>query len=146
MAYNQPLRVKSLIAHATKFYWTEDAVQRMNHQLNPEVMAEKVPTYADLLVQDHGARQWRVLVRQAADMVFDLKTNGLTESMAHKIQCPTLISVGEKDELVNILEAQRLSTILPKGEMIVLPGVKHPYQTLRFMPLLPMAQHFFLNS
>ncbi|MEM7334059.1 MAG: alpha/beta hydrolase [Chloroflexota bacterium] len=146
MAYTEPLRVKSLVAHATKFYWTDEAIQRMKAQLDPDMMAEKVPTYADLLVQDHGARQWRLLVRQAADMIIDLKTNGLTEAMARKIQCPTLISVGEKDELVNILEAQRLSAVLPKGELIVLPGVKHPFQTVRFMPLLPMAQHFFLSS
>ncbi len=146
MAYQEPIRVKSLIAHATKFYWTEEAIQRMNSQLDPDIMAEKVPTYADLLVQDHGARQWRFLVRQAAEMIHDMKANGLTEAMAQNIQVPTLVSVGEKDELVNIVEAQRLSSILPKGELIVLPGVRHPFQTLRFMPLLPMAQHFFINS
>ena len=146
MAYNQSLRIKSLIAHATKFYWTDEAVQRMNSQLDPDLMAEKVPTYADSLVQDHGARQWRFLVRQAADLVHYIKENGLNEDMARKIQCPTLISVGALDELVNVLEAQRLSLILPKGELVVLPGVKHPYQTIRFMPLLPMVQHFCLNA
>lgn len=146
MAYHQPLRIKTVTAHGTKFYWTAEAVEKMNMQLDPDIMAEKAPTYADLLVQDHGARKWRILVRQAAEMVHDLKTNGLNEAMAKKIQCPVLISVGERDELVNLLEAQRLSIILPKGELIVLPGVRHPYQTLRYMPILPMVQYFCLHT
>jgi pimeloyl-ACP methyl ester carboxylesterase len=146
MAYTQSIRVKSVIAHATKFYWTKESVQKMNIQLNPQVMAEKAPAYADQLVQDHGVRIWRGLVRQGADLVQTLLQNGLTEQMINKIQCPVLISVGAKDELVQLAEAQRLSMVLPQGELIVLPGVRHPLQTLRFMPLLPMMQHFCLNS
>lgn len=146
MAYQQPIRIRSLIAHATKFYWTEEAVKAMNAQLDPATIAERAPTYADTLVQDHGARQWRIVVRQAAELVHHIKDNGMSEDMVRKIQVPTLITVGERDELVNILEAQRLSRVLPKGELLVLPGVRHPYQTVRFMPLLPMIQHFCLNS
>lgn len=146
MAYQQPMRVKTVTAHATKFYWTADAVEKMNAQLDPDIMADKAPTYADMLVQDHGARQWRFLVRQAAEMVHYLKDNGVTEAMAKKIQCPILISIGDRDEVINLLEAQRLSLILPKGELIVLPGVRHPYQTLLYMPILPMVRHFCLNN
>lgn len=146
MANNQAMRVQSLIIHGTKVYWTKDAVAKMNQQLDPDFMAEKAPTYADQLVQDHGARVWRTLVRQAAELVYGLAQNGLTERMMQNIQCPVLVSVGEKDELVRLVEAQRVSMLLPEGELIVLPGVRHPLQTLRFMPMLPMMRHFCLNA
>jgi len=53
-----------------------------------------------------------------------------------------LVSVGDRDELVQIPEAVRLSRIMPHGELIVLPGVKHPFKSIRAVPLIPMMQAF----
>lgn len=142
LALEQKRRVATLLMHATKFYWTPEAVERMQSQLNPDVMADKVPTYANQLMQEHGARQWRTLVRQAATMVAFLGQNGLSESVVRGLQTKTLVSVGELDEMIALVEAQRLSRVLPNGELIVLPGVRHPFATLRLMPLLPMMAHF----
>lgn len=143
MAATSPRRVSSLLIHATKFYWTPESVAKMQRQLDPDLMAEKVPTYADQLVQEHGARQWRELVREAAALVTDIAQTGLREKNLENIQCPVLVSVGERDELVPLMEVQRLSRMLPHGELLVLPGVHHPYPTLQLIPLLPMMQHFF---
>ncbi len=142
LALNQPRRVSTLLMHATKFYWTKEAASKMRRQLDPDIMAEKVPTYADRLVQEHGARHWRTLVRQAADLVAYLAENGLTERNAAHTQIPVLVSVGDRDKMVPLAEAQRLSQIIPQGELIVLPGVSHPYSSLRLIPLLPMMQYF----
>ena len=142
MSLAYPRRVQTLIMHASKFYWSAEAVKGLQTQLNPDVMAEKVPAYANQLVQEHGARQWRELVRQVGMLAAELSENGIKESQLKNIQCPVLVSVGDRDELVPLPEAQRLSRVLPKGELIVLPGVRHPYATLRQIPLLPMMQHF----
>ncbi len=142
MSLAYPRRVYTLLIHATKFYWTPEAVKGFQSQLNPDVMAEKVPAYANQLVQEHGARQWRELVRQAGMLAAEMAQSGLKENQLKNIQCPVLVSVGDRDELVPLPEAQRLSRVLPKGELIVLPGVRHPYATLRQIPLLPMMQEF----
>ncbi len=145
LALHQPRRVASLLMHATKFYWTEDAVQKMQAQLNPNVMAEKVPSYANQLMQEHGARLWRELVRQAALLVQQMCEQGLKERMLANFQCPVLVSVGDGDQLVTLVEALRLSHVIKNGALIVLPGVRHPFQTIKMMPLLPMMQHFHLE-
>jgi pimeloyl-ACP methyl ester carboxylesterase len=142
MALNQPRRVMTLLMHATKFYWTKEAVANMRLQLDPDTMSEKVPGYANQLAQEHGGSHWRVLVRQAADLVAYLSQKGITEGMAAHTQCPCLVSVGDRDELVPLPEAQRLSRVLANGELIVLPGVRHPFQTVREIPILPMMQEF----
>lgn len=142
LAINQPRRVATLLMHATKFYWTPDAAAKMRQQLDPEVMAEKVPTYANQLVQEHGGRQWRVLVRQAAELTASLVEGGLAERDLKNAQCPVLVSVGDRDELVLLPEAFRLSRALPHGELLVLPNTKHPLQTVKLVPLLPMMQSF----
>jgi pimeloyl-ACP methyl ester carboxylesterase len=142
LAQNQPRRVGSLLIHATKFYWTEEASTKMRQQLDPDKMAEVVPTYADQLVQEHGGRHWRELVRQAADLVGWLSQYGLSESIVTNIRTPTLVSVGDRDELIPLNEAHRLSRLLPQGGLLTLPGVRHPFQTIPTIPLLPMMQHY----
>jgi pimeloyl-ACP methyl ester carboxylesterase len=142
LALNQPRRVSTLLIHATKFYWTKEAVTNMRMQLDPDAMSEKVPGYANQLAQEHGGSHWRVLVRQAADLVGYLSQKGITEGMAARAQCPSLVSVGDRDEMVSLPEAQRLSRVLPQGDLIVLPGVRHPFHTLREVPILPMMQAF----
>lgn len=142
LALGQPRRVATLLMHATKFYWTPDAVAKMLQQLDPDIMAQKVPTYADQLVKDHGGRQWRTLVRQAAELTASLVENGLAERQLKNAQQPVLVSVGDRDELVPLPEAFRLSRALPNGELLVLPNTRHPLQTVRLVPLLPMMQTF----
>jgi pimeloyl-ACP methyl ester carboxylesterase len=142
MALQQPRRILTLLTHATKFYWTQDSVANMRRQLEPDAMGTKVPAYASQLAKEHGGSHWRVLVRQASDLVAYLSEKGLTEGMVARIQCPVLVSVGDRDELVPLPEAQRLSRVFPKGELLVLPGVRHPFATLRPVPLLPMLSEF----
>jgi len=142
LALNQPRRVTTLLMHATKFYWTEESAKNMQQQLNPEMMIEKVPAYVDQLMTDHGARQWRILVRQAVDLVFFLADKGVTEKIVKHVQCPVLISLGDRDEMVPLPEAVRLRRMLPKGELIVLPGTRHAFQSIRPVPLLPMMRDF----
>jgi pimeloyl-ACP methyl ester carboxylesterase len=142
LALKEPRRVATLLMHATKFYWTKDAADKMQQQLDPDIMAKNVPTYANQLVQDHGARQWRILVRQAADLTNYLVDNGITERIVAHTQCPVLVSVGDRDELVPVNEALRLARVFNKGELIVLPGVRHPFQTVRPVPLIPTMQFF----
>ncbi len=142
LAINQPRRVATLLMHASKFYWTADAAKKMRQQLDPDVMAQKVPTYADQLVQEHGGRQWRVLVRQAAELTASLVDGGLSERQLKNAQLPVLVSIGDRDELVPLPEAYRLSRALPQGSMLVLPNTRHPLQTVQLVPLLPMMQAF----
>lgn len=138
---NQPRRVPTLLLHATKFYWTQEAVAAMRKQLDPDRMVEEVPAYAGQLAQDHGSR-WRMLVRQAGDLVALLSQERITEGMAHRVQVPVLVSVGDRDELVSLPEALRLSRVFPNGRLLVLPATRHPFASVSPVPLLPTMLAF----
>lgn len=139
---SQPRRVCTLLLHATKFYWSGEAVARMRQQLDPDRMAEKAPGYANQLAEEHGGGRWRGLVRQAGDLVARLGEAGLTEGMLRQVLAPVLVSVGDRDELVTLPEAHRLSRALPEGQLLVLPGVRHPLASVPEVPLVPMMKTF----
>lgn len=141
LCLQQPQLVSTLLMHATKFYWTDKAVENMREQLDPDALAETAPAYANRLAQAHGSR-WRPLVRQAGDLVARLAQEGLTEGMAQRAQLPVLVSVGDRDEMVSLPEALRLSRIFRRGRLLVLPGVRHPFSSVSLIPLLPMMRAF----
>ncbi|MFQ5435187.1 MAG: alpha/beta fold hydrolase, partial [Anaerolineae bacterium] len=122
LTFNASRRVETLLMHGSKFYWTKEAAASVRSQLDPNHLAEKAPAYADSLVKEHGARNWRELLRQAGDLTAGLVTKGIKERNLTNLSTPVLVSVGDRDELVPVIEAHRLSHILPKGELIVLPG------------------------
>lgn len=142
LALNQPRLVQSLLMQSTKFYWTKEAVERTKAELDPDVMGQKVPGYANQLAQEHGGGRWRTLVRQTADLVGRLSNEGVTEGMAARLQIPVLVSVGDRDEMVKLPECLRLSRVFPKGGLLVLPNTQHPFASLPLVPLVPMMQYF----
>lgn len=146
LALHQPRRVYSLLMHATKFYWSAEAVEKIKRQLDPDKIAERAPAYANQLAEEHGASRWRALARQGGDLVAYTHEQGLTEGMAGRTQCRVLVSVGDRDELVPLTEALRLSRVIPEGELLVLPGVRHPFPSVRPVPFLPMMQTFHQRS
>lgn len=137
-----PRRAPTLLLHATKFYWTGAAIAKMRQQLDPDTITAKAPGYASQLAGEHGAGRWRNLVRQTGDLVAQLGQTGLTEGMVRHVQAPVLVSVGDRDELVSLPEAQRLSHALPEGQLLVLPGVRHPLASVPEVPLVPMMTTF----
>lgn len=136
----RPRLVETLVVHATKFYWTEQAAAAMRQQLDPDHLARQAPAYANRLSDLHGANRWRPLVRQAADLAGYLAQNPLSEAALRRAQAPVLVSVGDRDELVPVQEAFRLSQALPNGSLLVLPGVQHPFRTLGPAPLLSVME------
>ncbi len=142
MLLYRPRLVTTLLMQATKFYWTDLAAAAMRRQLDPEHLAQQAPAYARRLSDAHGANRWRPLVRQAADLTSYLAQNPLSEAALRRVQAPVLVSVGDRDELVPVQEAFRLSRALPSGSLLVLPGVQHPFRTLSTAPLLPGMEAF----
>jgi 3-oxoadipate enol-lactonase len=126
----EPKRVESIFMHATKFYWSKSSAEGIKEQLEPDSIQLKAPAFADRLALEHGGSRWRSLVRQAADFVSYLAENGLTERSAASAQCPVMVSVGDRDELVPVQEAFRLSRTLPYGSLLVIPRASHPFKTV----------------
>ncbi len=142
LTLHQPDRVRTLQMLATKFYWNPAPVSNVREQLNPDLIVKKTPNYASRLAEEHGAARWRQLVRQAGDLVAYLGEEGVTEDMLRIAQCPVLVSVGDRDELVPVQEAFLLSRALPKASLLVLPQARHPFQSMNLNLLLPIMKEF----
>lgn len=139
---HRPQLVETLLMHATKFYWNETVVAGMKKQLNPEIISLKVPRYATQLAAEHGDGRWQQMLREAAEMVELMPSLGLNEQQAAQATCPILVSAGNRDDLVPVEEALQLSRALPAGELLIMPGVRHPFPTIPQSLLLSVMLGF----
>jgi pimeloyl-ACP methyl ester carboxylesterase len=73
--------------------------------------------------QPGGEAHWQRIVQQSVTMW--LSYAGLTREQVERINVPTLVMVGDRDEHVPVESALRLYRWLPQAELAVLPGASH---------------------
>ncbi|MBK7817632.1 MAG: alpha/beta fold hydrolase [Sphingobacteriaceae bacterium] len=120
----------NIITLGTKFGWTKETAQREIKQLDPKVILEKVPKYADALKQRHGD-DWELLLERTADMMVSLGNNNILNSdLFSKINNHVLVGLADKDSMVTAEETTIAIDQLYNSERYTLHDTKHPMETV----------------
>ncbi len=142
-----PGRVQSLVMHATKFFWTKEAVASAMKECDAAAILDNLPRWAAQLQQDHapgnGDDGWRVLLDAAQEFLATLPAEGLTEPSLNLARFPVLVTIGDADEMIPRDEAERLAAVLPNGRLEILPDTRHAMQRMRKAPFLERVLPFF---
>jgi len=143
-----PGKVRSLVMHGTKFYWTEEAVQAALRGLDPEAILSKVPAFGEMLQKDHepgsGPDGWRSLLAAASVFIRNMPRDAITESTLSLVDFPVLVSVCGNDEMIGTTEARRLAQALPLSRLHILEQCKHQMQSVPKATFVAEATHFIL--
>lgn len=110
--------------------------------LNPKVILEKIPQYAQLLEKQHGLK-WKQLLPAIAHLMINLGKNPPLKDNLVSINTPVQIMVGDKDHMVTLEESIRVYRSLPNAKLAVLPETKHPMDTVRPNLLLNSIKDFW---
>ena len=137
-----PQKVHSIMTLGTKFEWTEEQAVKESKLLNPDIIAEKVPKYAELLESQHGVK-WRKLLPEIAKMMISLGKNPPLKGNLATINVPVQIMVGDKDNMVTLEESMEVYRNLPNAKLAVLPDTKHPMDKVRPNLLLNLMKDFW---
>lgn len=141
-ALENPENLHSIMTLGTKFDWTEEQATKESKMLNPEVIAEKVPKYAESLEKQHGTK-WRQLLPAIAEMMISLGKNPPLKDQLVTINFPVQIMVGDKDNMVTLEESVEVYRSLPNAKLAVLPDTKHPMDKVRPNLLLNLMKDFW---
>ncbi|MEG0927994.1 alpha/beta fold hydrolase [Chryseobacterium sp.] len=141
-AMNNPENVNSIMTLGTKFDWNEDQALKESKMLNPDIILEKIPQYAQLLEIQHGTK-WKQLLPAIADLMINLGKNPPLNKNLSIITIPVQIMVGDKDNMVSIEESTEVYKSLPNAKLAVLPDTKHPMEKVRPNLLLNLVKDFW---
>jgi pimeloyl-ACP methyl ester carboxylesterase len=141
-ASQYPSTLHSVMTLGTKFDWTEEQALKESRMLNPDIIAEKIPKYAQLLENQHGPK-WRRLLHAIAEMMISLGKNPSLKDNLATILVPVQIMIGDQDNMVTIEESIKVYKSLPNARLAVLPDTKHPMDKVRPHVLLNAMKDFW---
>jgi pimeloyl-ACP methyl ester carboxylesterase len=135
-------KINSIMTLGTKFDWTEEQALKESKMLNPEIIAGKVPQYAQLLETQHGEK-WKQLLPSIAELMIALGKNPPLKDNLATINVPVQIMVGDKDNMVTLEESAEVYRSLPNAKLAVLPDTRHPMDKVRPNVLLHLMKDFW---
>lgn len=113
--------------HSYEKFAPEDWRERMGkHHPNPD------PNYPEVLLRNLAFLFWTPLNYDKEDFF--------------KIQAPTLIMVGDQDELVPPEESREMASLIPGAEMALIPGATHTQVIIPGGECLPIVIDFLLRQ
>jgi len=143
MARFYPDRVGKIFTLGTKLKWNGDEAEKEIKMLNPEVMQQKVPAYAQALVERHGEHEWKSLMSKTALLLKDLAHTHLTDQDFIKIQHQVLLCRGGKDNMVSFEETDYVHHLIKNSEFKIYEGIGHPIESMPVQLLSKELERFF---
>ena len=108
-----PSTFQKVITLGTKYEWSEEIAAKEIKMLRPDVIEQKLPAFAQQLANRHGAMELKNVLDKTAAMLLGLGKHPLLSSaVLQKITCPTLVLLGEKDNMVSTEETQNAAAAL----------------------------------
>ncbi|MEO9482284.1 MAG: alpha/beta fold hydrolase [Ekhidna sp.] len=132
----------SLTTLGTKMEWSEVIAQREVQHLNPDVIREKVPKFAQALEKRHGEHWQEVLNRTATFMKELGKSQPIQPSVMEKINIPVQLCLADNDVMVSFEETQRVQQWISGSTLEMLPNSKHPIEQVDLMALASTIRSF----
>jgi len=124
-----------IITLGTKFEWTNEIAKKEMQQLDPKLITEKVPKFAQALKYIHG-EVWEELLAQTAKMMAALGENNLlNDTLMEEIENEVLVGLADSDSMVSLEETTNVFKQLKNGQMYMLPASKHPLETVNLTVL-----------
>jgi pimeloyl-ACP methyl ester carboxylesterase len=139
-----PERVGKIFTLGTKLKWNAEEVEKEIKMLNPEVTQQKVPAFAQLLVDRHGEHEWKSLMSKTALLLKDLAHTHLTDQDFIKIQQQVLLSRGGEDNVVTFEETDYAHHLIKNSEFKVYENVGHPIESMPVELLSNEIGRFFV--
>ncbi len=115
----------------TKLVWNIETAEREQKMFDPEIILEKVPHYADMLISMHGEDNWKSLLDKHRDMMFKIaKSTPLSDYALSKINIPVLLTKGDSDKMVTSEETLAVASKLSDAESYEFENTSHPIEKI----------------
>lgn len=129
-ASRKPGIIGKIITLGTKFDWSTETLAKELRMLNPDLLLEKVPAFAETLLKKHGL-QWKELLHKTAHLMMEInEKNFLNSDVLEKIDAPVLLGLADRDQMVSLNETLNVFKTLQKSSMYMLPNSKHQIESI----------------
>ena len=147
LAKNNPEKIGRCITLASKYYRDEMTSAKEIKKLDPIIIQQKIPAFADQLRRRHVPQDWEIVLKKTAELLGNLaKSNALQLSDYATINIPVLLLIGDRDNMITLEETLAVFDQLPNAEMGVLPATAHPIEQVDTSALAFLINKFLKKA
>lgn len=145
LAHNHPDRVDKIITLGTKYHWDQESAAKEVRMMNPEVIEQKIPSFADTLARRHMPADWKSIMLRTGQMMTELGGGkAMTLSDFGHIPHPVLVCIGSEDHMVTRHESEEVAAQLPHGHIRIVEATKHPLESVDPHQISTILEKFIL--
>jgi pimeloyl-ACP methyl ester carboxylesterase len=128
-AAKNPQKPGKIITLGTKWDWNPVSSAKEISMLDPDIMAEKIPSYVAKLQLLFGEKNWANVVRNTANLMLDLGHGGaLQEDDFRNMETEVLILRGSEDKMLSAESSAAVAGWLKNGTYSEIDGAPHPLE------------------
>ncbi len=148
LALIAPSMAHSILSHAMKFYWTDEAIAESLAQLDTQKIKARSQRGFEILSAMHSTNGLEKTVGAMRSIIEHFQVEQLSEEDLRKIQAPLLLSVGDRDDLVTLPEIIKLyrSQDQKKTYLAIHPNSPHPISKLDMGSFTHAVREFWKKS
>jgi len=137
--------IGKIITLGTKWRWDPESTDAEISKLNPDIISDKVPNFANYHSMQHGEDNWRDLLHATSDMMIGLGKQGraLAVEYLNNINNPFLVLRGENDNMVSREESIWATECFGNAEYREVTSQPHPLEKVDPESLKPLVNDFF---
>jgi pimeloyl-ACP methyl ester carboxylesterase len=147
-AAHHPNHIGRIMTLGTKMQWSPAIAANEIKMLNPDIIEQKIPAFADTLQKRHSPADWKHQMSATASMMTELGNGlALTAEQLQSIHIAVTLCLGEKDQMVAAEETQWAAAQMPNAYFKLIPEWKHPIESIPADALANLlATHFAHNK
>ncbi|MBC7425963.1 MAG: alpha/beta fold hydrolase [Bacteroidia bacterium] len=144
LAINFPQKINALATLATKWQWNPEIAKKETAMLNPEILKEKVPAYAQSLILLHSEERWKSLLSATSTLLTDMgNAPPVKNEDLEKVTIPVMFCLGDSDRMVSLDETKETQGLLKNCQLSIISSTKHPVETCNIIDLTKFLCTFF---
>lgn len=126
-----PGTFKKIISLGTKLNWSVESTHHQISYLNPDLIVQKSPKYAEALTTLHHPIDYTSFLVLTQKMIKILSEEQfLTPEEINKIKCKVHLLVGDRDSMVTYSETEEFKNKLNHAECHVFENTRHPIEMI----------------
>ncbi len=126
LARHYPHLATSVVTLGTKLLWNQAIAAKEVAMMQPDIIKQKVPAFAQRLQQMHSPNDGKDLMNKTGKMLTEMgEHNPLQIEDYQYITAPVLLMLGDRDKMVSFDETVAAFKHLPKSQLAVMPGAPH---------------------
>lgn len=129
----------------TKLKWDYETAIKEQKMFDPEIILEKVPHYAEMLISMHGEDNWKNLLNKHKDLMLVIaKSTPLSDYALSKIDIPVLLTRGDKDNMVTPEETPAIVSKIKNSKYYEFENTAHPIEKIDLELLTSKIKEFLI--